>query len=68
MVIEDGEDGQFVVHCPSLPGCWSQGATREEAMANITEAIELYVESVIANGENVPEELTTTIEPRAAAR
>ena len=48
VMIEDGEEGYFVVHCPALPGCWSQGMTRDEAMANIREAIELYLESLSA--------------------
>jgi predicted RNase H-like HicB family nuclease len=37
------EEG-FAVNCPSLPGCWSQGNTREEALANIQEAIRLWLE------------------------
>ena len=44
IVIEKGEDGYLVVSCPSLPGCISQGKTRKEAIANIREAIELYLE------------------------
>ena len=44
VVIEPGEDGYFVVHCPSLKSCCSQGKTREEALLNIREAIELYLE------------------------
>jgi predicted RNase H-like HicB family nuclease len=44
VVIEQGEDGYFAAHCPSLKSCWSQGRTREEAIANIREAIELYLE------------------------
>ena len=38
-----GEDGYWVAECPSLPGCVSQGRTRQEALANIKEAIEGYV-------------------------
>ena len=41
----DREEGGYVVHCPALPGCYSQGDTREEAINNITEAIEAYIES-----------------------
>jgi predicted RNase H-like HicB family nuclease len=37
-------DQGFAVGCPLLPGCWSQGATREEALANVKEAIKLWVE------------------------
>jgi predicted RNase H-like HicB family nuclease len=45
IVLEHGEDGMFVAHCPSLRSCWSQGTTREEALQNIREAIELYLEA-----------------------
>lgn len=44
IVLEKGQDGYIVAHCPSLKGCWSQGATEEEAVKNIREAIELYLE------------------------
>ena len=43
VVLEQGEDGYSVAHCLALRGCWSQGKTREEALANIQEAIELYL-------------------------
>jgi predicted RNase H-like HicB family nuclease len=44
IVVEHGEDGYFVAHCPSLKSCWSQGKTRDEALKNIREAIDLYLE------------------------
>ncbi len=44
VIIEHGEDGYFSAHCPSLKSCWSQGRTREEALKNIREAIDLYLE------------------------
>ena len=44
VVLERGEDGYFVARCPSLKSCWSQGKTREEALENIREAIDLYLE------------------------
>ena len=50
------EDGTWVAECASLPGCISQGKTKEEAIANIREAIELYIEDMIENGESVPED------------
>lgn len=53
-MIEQDEDGVFVAHCPSLPGCISQGATRSEALANIREAIAGYVASLKKHGEPVP--------------
>ena len=39
------DDGFYIVDCPALPGCMSQGKTREEALTNISEAIELNIES-----------------------
>ena len=44
VVIEEGEDGFYVASVPALKGCWSQGKTRDEALKNIKEAIELYLE------------------------
>jgi predicted RNase H-like HicB family nuclease len=44
VVLEPSEDGGYTVYAPSLPGCISEGDTREEALANIKEAIELYLE------------------------
>ena len=43
VIIYPGEDGYWVAQCPSLPPCISQGETKEEAIANIQEAIELYM-------------------------
>ena len=56
VLIYPGEDGYWVVECPSLPGCISQGSTRKEAIANIKEAIELYISSLQDDGMPVPEE------------
>ncbi|MBZ0302824.1 MAG: type II toxin-antitoxin system HicB family antitoxin [Anaerolineae bacterium] len=50
------EDGYWIAEVPSLPGCFSQGDTREEAIANIKEAIELYIEVLEAEGTPVPED------------
>ena len=44
VIVEEGENGYFVAHCPSLKSCWSQGKTEKEALRNIQEAIELYLE------------------------
>jgi predicted RNase H-like HicB family nuclease len=44
VVLEPSDEGGFTVYVPSLPGCISEGDTREEALANIQEAIELYLE------------------------
>lgn len=53
-IVEREPDGGFVVSVPMLPGCVSQGDTKEEAMANILEAIELYVEDCLAAGGPLP--------------
>jgi predicted RNase H-like HicB family nuclease len=44
VVLEPSDEGGFTVYVPALPGCVSEGATVEEAMANIREAVELYLE------------------------
>ncbi len=58
LVIERGEDGYYVAHCPALKSCWSQGRTREDAVGNIREAIELFLEPApIATGNHENREL-----------
>jgi predicted RNase H-like HicB family nuclease len=52
--IEQDEDGSFVAECPALPGCISQGKTRKEAVANIQDAIEGYIESLKKHNEPIP--------------
>jgi predicted RNase H-like HicB family nuclease len=61
VVIHPGEDGQWVAEVPSLPGCISQGSTKEEAIANIKEAIEQWIEAAGALGRNVPPDLMETV-------
>ena len=56
VVFEQEHDGGYSVSVPALPGCHSQGDTRGEAMANIREAIELYVETLRDAGETIPTE------------
>jgi predicted RNase H-like HicB family nuclease len=46
VIEEDPEDGGYVVHCPALKGCWSQGDTIEEALENIKEAIRGYLKTL----------------------
>ena len=46
IVLYKGEDGFWIVECPSLPGCLTQGANREEALANSREAIKGYLEAL----------------------
>lgn len=55
VVLEEEAEGGYSVHVPGLPGCASQGETVEEALSNIRAAIELYLESLKADGLPVPE-------------
>jgi predicted RNase H-like HicB family nuclease len=54
VIIEQDEEGMFVAECPSLPGCVSEGKTREEAIKNIKEAIEGFLESLKKHNEPIP--------------
>ncbi|MBU2560805.1 MAG: type II toxin-antitoxin system HicB family antitoxin [Nanoarchaeota archaeon] len=58
IVLEPAEEGGYTAYVPSLPGCISEGDTKEEAIANIKEAIELYLEAdvnelVVHGGEQL---------------
>lgn len=53
-----GEDGFWIVECPSLPGCISQGKTKDEALKNIKEAIGLYIEVLKEDKKFVPDHKT----------
>ena len=55
VTLEKDEDGYIVAECPALPGCLSQGKTREEALANIAEAIKGYIASLRKHGEPMPQ-------------
>ena len=55
-IIFPGEDGYWVAECPSLPGCVSQGTTREDAITNIKEAIAGYILALQDDGLAVPAE------------
>lgn len=61
VVIYPGEDGYWVAECSSLPGCISQGKTKEEALRNIKEAIELYIETLKEDNLPIPPENFETI-------
>lgn len=54
VTIEPDEDGVFVAEVPALPGCITQGATRQEALENVKEAIALYLESLKSHGDPIP--------------
>jgi predicted RNase H-like HicB family nuclease len=61
VLVEQDEDGVYVVEVPSLPGCISQGRTRTEAIDNIKEAIAGYVESLAAHGDPIPPTITEEV-------
>jgi len=56
VILHFGEDGYWVCECPSLPGCISQGKTKEDAISNIKEAIEGYIEALKEDNLPIPED------------
>ncbi len=65
VLLQPGEDGYVVAEVPSLPGCISQGRTRDEALANIREAIALHEEVLRERGEPVPDDRVEVVEVAA---
>jgi len=61
ILIEQDEDGKDIATCPALPGCISQGHTRQEAKANVVDAIAGYLESLRKHGEPAPPPITEEI-------
>ena len=61
VLVEQDEDGKYVATCPSLPGCVSEGDTREDALANIHDAIEGYLESLRKHGDPIPPPITEEV-------
>jgi len=61
VIVYPGEDGFYVAECPSLPGCISQGRTKEETIVNIKEAIQAYIEALQEDGRPIPEEKFDTL-------
>ena len=69
VIIEQGRESGYVVYCPALKGCVSQGETREEALRNIKEAMEAYVEALLEDGLTVPTEVgKDTVELEVVAK
>ncbi len=56
VILVPEEEGGYSVEVPALPGCYTQGETRDEAISMVKEAIELYLESCKAHSEPIPEE------------
>jgi predicted RNase H-like HicB family nuclease len=61
VILYPGEDGYWVAECPSLPGCVSQGKTKEDAINNIREAIQGYIAALKEDGLPIPEERFDTL-------
>ena len=61
VIVERDEDGIFVAEVPQLPGCISQGATHAEAVRNIRDAAQGYLDSLRARGERMPQGFTEEI-------
>jgi predicted RNase H-like HicB family nuclease len=61
IILSPGEDGYWISECPSLPGCISQGKTKEEALVNIKEAIQGYIAALEEDGLPVPPERFETL-------
>ena len=60
--LEPAEEGGYIVSCPQLPGCVTQGETMEEALAMIKDAIQGYIASLQKHGEAIPPSLHEAIE------
>jgi predicted RNase H-like HicB family nuclease len=59
LVLVEKADSNYAAHAPDLPGCVSTGATREETLANMREAIALHLDGMREDGEPIPEPATT---------
>ena len=57
VIVEKGRESGYVVCCPALKGCVSQGKTKAEALKNIKEAMEVYIEALLEDGLPVPTEV-----------
>ena len=68
VILEEGREQGYVAICPALPGCVSQGSTRDDALANMREAMEVYIEALLEDGLPVPTERgRETVEIEVAA-
>jgi len=61
ILITQDEDGIFIAECPALPGCISQGNSRNEAIVNIKDAVDGYLFSLKKHGEPIPPSITEEI-------
>ena len=65
VILEEGEDGYIIAHVPALKGCHTQGKTRDEALKNAKEAIELYLETLRDLKKPIPQDVGSEIEVNA---
>ncbi|MFH1140806.1 MAG: type II toxin-antitoxin system HicB family antitoxin [Chloroflexota bacterium] len=69
VIIEKGRESGYVAYAPTLKGCVSQGKTKDEALRNIKEAMEAYVETLLEDGLPVPTEVgKDTVELEVVAK
>lgn len=69
VIIEQGHESGYVAYCPALKGCVSQGETKEEAIKNIKEAMEVYIEALLEDGLPIPTEVgKDSVELEVSAR
>jgi predicted RNase H-like HicB family nuclease len=61
VVIEAAGEGGYVASCPALEGCYSEGETYDEALANISEAVSVYIESLKMDGEPIPKDVEVSV-------
>jgi predicted RNase H-like HicB family nuclease len=62
VILIPDEVGGYTVEVPSLPGCISEGDTVEDALNNVREAIDLYIETLVEDGQEVPNDITEPIQ------
>ena len=69
VIIEQGHESGYVAYCPALRGCVSQGETKQEALKNLKEAMEAYIEALLEDGLAVPTEVgKDTVELEVSTR
>ena len=69
IIIEKGQESGYVAHVPALRGCVSQGGSKKEALSNVKEAIEAYIEALMEDGMPVPTEVgRETVEVEVTTR
>ena len=68
VIIYQAEEGGYWAKVPSLPGCYSQGETVDETLANITEAVESHILALRNDGQEIPQEKGRVISSRVEVK